>query len=66
MVLYVSLQKYLGLRTTELALWTSSFSPEQTGTLFSNVFQEYYSHFHFPSLYSFYLNLKYCNVHQLG
>jgi len=51
------------LRTTELSMWTSSFSPEQIGTLFSSVFQEYHSHFHFLSLYSFYLNKKYRLVH---
>ena len=35
MILYVTLQKYSGLRTTKLALWISSCSPEQTRTLLS-------------------------------
>jgi hypothetical protein len=64
--LCISLQKYLVLCTTELALWTSSFSPEKTGAPPSSVFQEYHLHFHFLSLYSFYLNKKYGNSDCLG
>ena len=59
-VLYVFLQKYSGLRTTKLAFGISSFSPKQTGTLqCSPVYSISLPHFHFPSIYSFYLNESY-------
>jgi hypothetical protein len=37
MVLYAFKQKYFGLLATNLAFWTSYFSPEQTGAVFSSI-----------------------------
>jgi len=74
MILYVFTRKISGLRTIKLAFGILFFSPEQTGTNrnpCSPVFSILLLHFHFPSIYSFYLNNNYDqegwrNVHQLG
>lgn len=45
-VTYVFLQKNLGRPSTKLVFWTSFFSLEQTGAVFSRV-----HHFNFTTLY---------------